>query len=105
MRRIWVGRALPPASSRLRSERQHGFDHMLRLRTGDEDGSSNNQVHPPEFLMAGDVLGGHTAGAFGKSGVVTGLLFYGQLSFGMREEVGAVATERKHQEQFGIQPR
>jgi hypothetical protein len=72
---------------------------------GDEDGGSDDEVHAPELLMAGDVLCGNAAGALGESGFVTRLLGGGEFALGVSVEIGAVAVESEHEEEFGVQAR
>ena len=55
--------------------------------------------------MPGDVLRGHAARAFGEGCFVTRLFFGGEFALRMREEIGAIAAEREHQEQLGVQSR
>ena len=78
---------------------------MLGFRAGDEDGGGDDEIHAPEFLMAGDVLRGNAAGALGESGFVAKLLAGGELTFGVSVEIGAVAVESEHEEELGVQAR
>ncbi len=100
-----VGRAPWPASPLHTGEFEHGLDHMLGLGTRNQDRGRHDEIHAPEFLMARDVLSGDATGAFCERLFVTVLLIIGEFAFGMREEVGAVALERKHQQQFGVHTR
>src|SRR5579863_6642574 len=82
---------------------QNRFDQVLGFGAGDEDGGSDDEIHAPEFLMAGDVLRGDAAGALGESGFVSSGLTGGQLALGVSVEIGAVAVESEHQKEFGVQ--
>ena len=84
---------------------EHGLDHVLGFRTRNEHGRSNDQIHAPEFLMSGDVLGGHAAFAFGQGLVVAALFVRGEFALGMGVEIGAVAFQGEHEQQFGIHAR
>ncbi len=84
---------------------EHSLDHVLGFRTRNEHGRSNDQVHAPELLMSGDVLGGHAAFAFGQGLVIAALLVRGEFALGMSMEIGAVAFQGEHEKQFGIHAR
>ncbi len=60
------GRGRPPYTSEI----EYGFDNVLGFGTGNEHGWRDDEVHAPEFLVSGDVLGGHAAFAFGQGSVV-----------------------------------
>ena len=53
--------------------------------------------------MSSDVLRGDTAHSLVEGGLIVHLFFGGKLSLRMREEIGAIAVEREHQEQLGVQ--
>ena len=81
---------------------EHGFDDVLGLGARDQHGWRDYEVHAPEFLMSRDVLCGNAASALGKSGIIAAGLFGGEFALGMSVQVGAVAVEGEHEEQFGI---
>src|SRR3954462_15422749 len=78
---------------------------MLGFRTWDKYRRSNDEVQTPEFLMSSDVLGGHTAFAFGQSPVITVLFILREFAFRMRMEISAVASQCEHQQEFGVHAR
>src|ERR1051325_8729001 len=78
---------------------------MLGLGTRDEDTGGNDKVEAPEFLMTGDVLRGNTTGAMGEMLVVARELVFRQFALRVRVEIGTVATESMHQQDFGVQAR
>ena len=82
------GRGRPPHTDAF----QHGFDHVLGFRAGNEHGWRHDKVHAPEFLVAGNVLGGHAAFAFGQGVVIPILFVRGELAFGVSVEISAVAS-------------
>ena len=55
--------------------------------------------------MAGDVLRGDAAGALGEGGAVSGSFVFRKLALGIGEQVGAIAFEDEHEQQFGVQAR
>ena len=57
-------------------ERQDGFDQMFGLWARNQHGGGHDQIEPPEFLVAGDVLRGDAFGALGQRFVVPRLLFF-----------------------------
>ncbi len=79
---------------------QDGFHEMLRFRAWNEHGGRDEQVHPPEFLMAGDVLSGNAADALRQRGVELRRFVFRQNTLGMGEEMRAITTERKHQKRL-----
>ena len=83
---------------------EHGLDHVLGFRTRNEHGRGNDQIHSPEFLMAGNVLGGYAALALGQGLVIAIVFVPGKLALGMGMEIRAVAFQGEHQEQLGIHP-
>ena len=78
---------------------------MLGFRTRNEHGWSNDQIHAPELLVSGDVLGGHAPFAFGQGLVVAALLVGREFALGMSMEISAVAFQGEHEKQFGIHAR
>src|SRR5579859_2518170 len=78
-----VGRALLPASPMLSCKSQRSLNQVLGLWTRNENRRSNDEVHPPEFLMSSDVLRGNATGALGESSIITHLFFGGQFAFGV----------------------
>ena len=82
-----------------------GFDQVLGFGARDEDRGRHDQVEPPEFLVAGDVLRGDALGALCQGFVVAGLLFGGEFALGMGEQVGAVAVEGEYEKRLCIQAR
>ena len=84
---------------------QHGFDYVLGLGTRDQHRRRDDQVHPPEFLMTGDVLRRLAGRSLGDGFVVARLFVGGQLIFGMGVEVGAVGVEHEHQQRLGVHAR
>jgi hypothetical protein len=55
--------------------------------------------------VSGDVLSGNSGGSLFECFLVAGFFFSCEFAFGMGEEVGAVAAQNEHQEQFGIHAR
>ena len=55
--------------------------------------------------MAGDVLCGYAADTFGEGPIVAGPFMGGEFALGMGVEIGAIAVEREHEQQFRIQAR
>jgi len=55
--------------------------------------------------VAGDVLRGNAAGALGESGFVARLLGGGEFALGVGVEIGSVAVNGEHEEEFGVQAR
>lgn len=84
---------------------QHGFYHVLGFGARDEDGGGDDEVHTPEFLMAGNVLRGDTTGALVQSGLVAGGFVGREFALGMCVEIGTIAAEGKHEKQFGVHAR
>ena len=84
---------------------EHGFDHVLGLRARNQDRGRDDEIHAPEFLMAGDVLRWNAAGALGERSIVASLFVGCEFALGMRVEIGAVAVEGEHEKQFGVQTR
>jgi hypothetical protein len=78
---------------------------VLSLGARDEDGRRDDEVEPPEFLVAGDVLCRDTFGALGEGFLVTGLLFHREFALGMGIEIGAVTGKNEHEEQLGVKAR
>src|ERR1700728_1291215 len=78
---------------------------MLGFRTRNQNRGRHDEIHTPEFLMAGDVLCWNAAGAFGESGVISILLIGREFALGMREKVGAIAVEGKHEKKLRVQAR
>ena len=76
---------------------------MLGLWPRNEDGGRNDEVHAPEFLVPGDVLGRKSAGATGDDVVISSFFVGSQVAIGMGIEIGAIAAEREHQQSFGVQ--
>ncbi len=99
MWRMVGGRGRPPHTHIV----QYCFNHVLSLRARNQDCGGDDEIHSPEFLMAGDVLCWNAAGAFGESRVITSLLIGREFAFGMREEVGAIAVQSKHEKEFCVQ--
>ena len=93
------GRGRPPHTS------EDGLNHVLGFRTGNENRGRDDEIHAPELLVPGDVLGGHAVLAFGQSLVVAALFLGGDLALGMSMEISAVACQREHEQEFGIHPR
>jgi hypothetical protein len=83
-------------------ERQHGLNHMLGLGAGDKDGRGDDEVHAPELLVSGDVLGGDALRALGKGIIVASYVLRAQILLGMSVQVGTFASENEHEENFGI---
>jgi hypothetical protein len=84
---------------------QDGFNHMLSFRPGDKHGRRDNQVHAPEFLVAGDVLGGHATGTFGQGLIIACDFVFGQPAIAMGIQVRTVATQHKRRQQLGVHSR
>src|SRR5450755_2440461 len=84
---------------------QYRLDGVLSLRPRDQHRRTDDQVHAPEFLVPGNVLRGHAAGALVESRFISRLFILAQFAFWMREQVGTIAVQRKHEEQLGIQAR
>ena len=82
---------------------KHGFDDVLGFGARYQDGWGHDQIHAPEFLMAGDVLRGDSTGALGQGCIIASRFIIGELSLGMRVEIGTVAAEHEHEKQFGVQ--
>ena len=55
--------------------------------------------------MTGDVLCRHAVRPLCKRGFVVRLFLVSEFALGMSVEIGAIAVERKHQQQFGIHAR
>src|SRR5690242_2340111 len=77
---------------------------MLSFWSRDEHGGRDQQVKPPELLMAGNVLRGTAAGPLTNDFIEIGLLIRGELALRMGVEIGPLATENKQQQQLGVQP-
>src|SRR5438552_17071754 len=71
------GRALLRASPLLSSKRQYSLDQMLGLRARNVNRGSDDEVHPPEFLMSNDVLCRDATDALGESSLIPRLLVGG----------------------------
>jgi hypothetical protein len=79
---------------------KHPLDQVLGLGPGDQDIRVHLKIQPPEFLMPRDVLRGLARGACGDQ---LGIAFKGlrrHVLFHVGMEVGAVAPEDVHQQQF-----
>jgi len=87
------------------SEFENGFDDVFGLGTRNQNRRRDDEVHTPEFLMAGDVLRRNSTGALGKGSVIASRFVGGELALVVSVEIGAVAVESEHQEQFCIQTR
>src|SRR5579872_1240700 len=83
---------------------EHGLNYVLRLRTRNENRRRDDQVQPPEFLMACDVLRRTTTRPLLSHRIILGLLFRRERALRMGVEVSAVAIQGKHEEQLGIEP-
>ena len=81
---------------RLQFQFENRLDHVLGFWPRDQHSRVDDQIHAPEFLMASDVLGRDASRALGQRRLVAGFLFRREFSFGMREEVCAIAVEREH---------
>ncbi len=55
--------------------------------------------------MTSDVLGRSSLGALRDCLLVVDLLLRSEFAFGMREEIGAVAAQGKHEQRLGVQAR
>ena len=99
-----MGRARP-AVPRQTSKFDYGLDHMLGLGTRNQNRGRHDEIHPPEFLMARDVLCWEASGAFAESRFVAALFIASEFALGMRVEVGAVAAKGEHQQQFRVHAR
>src|SRR5208282_4366533 len=71
----------------------------------DQHRRRDDQVHPPEFLVAGDVLRRLAGGALGDGFGVACLLVGREFVLRMGVEVGAVGIEHEHQQRLGVHPR
>ena len=81
---------------------QNSFDQLFGLGAGDEDGGGDDEIQAPEFLMAGDVLRGNAAGAFGESGFISSGFVGGQLALGVSVEKCSVTVQGEHEKEFGV---
>jgi hypothetical protein len=81
---------------------QDGFDEVLGLGAGDENGGRDAEREAEEFLMSGDVLDGLVAEAPGDGFEVEGELGGGEVAFRVGEERGAGKAEGVEEEQFGV---
>ena len=70
---------------------------MFGFRPGDQDGGSDDEIHAPEFLMAGDVLRGNSAASLAESSLVASLLGNREFALRVSVEIGSVAVEGEHQ--------
>ncbi len=84
---------------------QRGFDDMLGLGAGNEHGWRNDEIQAPEFLMPGDVLRRDSVGALVDCFPIADLFLVREFAFRMREEMGTVASEGKHEQRLGVQAR
>ena len=50
---------------------------MLCLGAWDQNGRADDEIHPPEFLVAGDVLRGDAAATLGQGTFVARVFFCG----------------------------
>ena len=100
-----VGRAASSTSSLHTGEFDYGLDHMLGLGTRNQNRGRHDEVHPPEFLMARDVLCWDATGALREGLAVPSLFIDCEFAFRMRVEICAVAAEGEHQEQFSVHAR
>src|SRR5580692_3103725 len=80
----WAGRGRP-ASVVFLNHFQDGFNYVLSFWTGNEYCGSDDEVHAPEFLVAGNVLCGHSAGALLERFLIAGLFFSREFALGMSE--------------------
>src|SRR5436309_5642007 len=78
---------------------------MLRLWPRDEHSGRDDQIHTPEFLMASDVLRRTPSGPLVDRFLIARMLFFVEGPFRMSKQIGAVTTQGKHHQQFGIQAR
>ena len=84
---------------------EHGFDQVLGFRARDQDSRADDEVQSPEFLVAGDVLRGNAASALLEGFVVASLFVGRKFALGMGVEIGAIAAEDEHQQDFGVHAR
>ncbi len=84
---------------------QYGLDDVLGLGAGNEHGGRNDKVHAPEFLMAGDVLRGNSAGASADCFLIAVFFEASEFALGVCKEIGAVAAQDEHKQQFSVQSR
>src|SRR5947209_19095930 len=78
---------------------------MLGLWTGDAYSGRDDEIQTPELLMAGDVLRRAPSGPLVDRFLIARILLFAEGPFRMSKQIGAVTTQGKHQQQFGIQAR
>ena len=78
---------------------EDGFDEVLGLGAGDENGWSDAEGEAVEFLLAGDVLDWLVFEAASDEGVVGGLLGGREGAVGIGEEGGAGDVERVQEQE------
>ena len=78
---------------------------MLRLRPRDKHRRRHNQIHPPEFLVPGNVLRRLARRPPRQRRIVTCHFVRTKLPLRMRIQIRAIAIQRKHNQQLGIHPR
>jgi hypothetical protein len=77
------------------------FEEMFGFGARDEGVRSDLEVETPEFLMAGEVLGGFAGGAAADQGEVSFSSLRVQEFFGVGVEPGAIATGNVEEEDLG----
>src|SRR4030088_1686474 len=78
---------------------------MLRLRTRNQLRRLHDEIHPPEFLMPGDVLRRNSGGPAGESFVIAPSFVRGELALGMRVEIRTITVECEHDEELRVHAR
>ncbi len=89
-------------ATQVAAEVEHSLHQVLGFRTRDEDSRADDEVQPPEFLVPGDVLRGNAASALLEGFLVAGLFVGGKFALGMGVEIGAIAAEDEHEQDFGV---
>ena len=84
---------------------EHCLDQMLGFGTRYQYRWSDDEIHAPEFLVAGDVLGRYAAFALSQSLLVSALFVRGESALGMGIEIVPGPFEGEHEQDFGIQAR
>ncbi len=79
------------------SQLQDGFDYVLGFGARYEDRGTDDEVHAPKFLMAGNILRGNAACTLGECGFIATGFVRCKFAFGMRVKVGAVRIQREHE--------
>jgi hypothetical protein len=78
---------------------------MLRLGSRNQHCRRHDKIHPPKFLMPGDVLRGDASRTLRDRIIVARLFFWAKFVLRMSIQISPIAAQGKHEQQFGVRSR